>query len=48
MIGDDYEVDIEGARNAGMDQMLFLPDGTGDGYNCTFIIHHFEEVFRIL
>jgi len=25
MIGDDFEVDIEGAKNVGMDQVLFDP-----------------------
>ena len=48
MIGDDYDVDIEGARNAGMDQMLFLPDGSPDGYECTYVIKKFSEVIKLL
>ncbi len=48
MIGDDYDVDIEGARNAGMDQMLFLPDGPTDGYECTYVIKNFSEVSKLL
>ena len=48
MIGDDYDVDIQGARNVGMDQMLFLPDGKTDGFDSTYIISHFEEIPAIL
>lgn len=44
MIGDDYNVDIEGAKNIGMDQMLFIPDGNMDGFNCTFIISDFSQI----
>ncbi len=50
MIGDDYDVDIAGAKNIGMDQMLFLPNGNGSGqtYECTYVINNFEEILQIL
>jgi putative hydrolase of the HAD superfamily len=48
MIGDDYDVDIEGARNAGMDQMLFIPEGSNSPYDCTYIIGSMSEIPRYL
>jgi putative hydrolase of the HAD superfamily len=48
MIGDDYAVDIEGAKNVGMDQMLFLPGGEKDDYDCTFIIGDMAEIHEHL
>jgi len=48
MIGDDYDVDIEGARNVGMDQMLFIPNRSDRSYDCTYVIHSFEEIMNIL
>lgn len=44
MIGDDYDVDIAGARNIGMDQMLFNPAGNTGFNDCTYIISHFSQV----
>jgi len=48
MIGDDYDVDILGAKNVGMDQMLFLYNGAEGEYDCTYIINHLEEILSIL
>lgn len=48
MIGDDYLVDIEGARNVGMDQMLFIPDGPREEYDCTYVISSFGEIPHLL
>ena len=44
MIGDDYLVDIQGARNVGMDQMLFMPEGPRDNYDCTYVISSLSDI----
>lgn len=48
MIGDDYDVDIAGAKNIGMDQMIFVPDGKIDSYQCTYILSDFSEIHKYL
>ncbi|MFU8843681.1 MAG: YjjG family noncanonical pyrimidine nucleotidase [Bacteroidales bacterium] len=48
MIGDDLQVDILGARLAGMDQILVASDETGGKKECTFMIQDLLEVKRIL
>jgi len=44
MIGDDYDVDIAGAKNVGMDQMLFIQDRPKDGFDSTFVISSLSEI----
>jgi putative hydrolase of the HAD superfamily len=48
MIGDDYNVDIEGARSVGMDQMLLSPNETREEKDCTFIVQDLLAVKGIL
>ena len=48
MIGDDPEVDIEGAKNIGMDQVLFDPEGKFDKNAATFYIRDLWELKDIL
>lgn len=49
MIGDDPKVDIEGARNAGMGQMLFLPSGlNGTGIRAIYEVRAWDEVPGLL
>jgi putative hydrolase of the HAD superfamily len=48
MIGDDPEVDLHGARNAGMDQMLANFDGQTDGGGFTFEITSLDQLKHLL
>mgnify|MGYP000181580391 CR=1 FL=1 len=48
MIGDDYPVDIEGARQVGMDQVFFDPDGISNENNCTFKVDDLLTLCKIL
>ncbi len=48
MIGDDYEVDIEGARVAGMDQVFFDPQGISPQNHCTYKIKDLSALCNIL
>jgi putative hydrolase of the HAD superfamily len=48
MIGDDYEVDILGARDVGLDQILFAPNGSVDNPECTYRIKDLLEIKSIL
>jgi len=48
MIGDDYEVDIMGARGVEIDQMLFSPDADVDGLNSTHVIKDLIEIKSII
>ncbi len=48
MIGDDYPVDIEGARQVGMDQVFFDPDGISNENNCTFKVDDLLTLCEIL
>ncbi|MDD3077692.1 MAG: YjjG family noncanonical pyrimidine nucleotidase [Paludibacter sp.] len=50
MIGDNYEADIKGAINAGIDQIYFPPHPIKKSAcpPCTFHINNLKEVFDIL
>ncbi|MBN2637785.1 MAG: YjjG family noncanonical pyrimidine nucleotidase [Bacteroidales bacterium] len=48
MIGDDYEVDILGARNVGIDQVLFDPEAEYLLNGCTYKISNLIELKEIL
>ncbi len=48
MIGDDYDVDILGAKNVGLDQMLYIDKGSTKEYECTYVINHLSEIPTIL
>ncbi len=48
MIGDDYPVDIEGARQVGMDQVFFDPDKVSRENHCTFKINDLKELCNFL
>jgi HAD superfamily hydrolase (TIGR01662 family) len=46
-VGDSYEHDVVGARNAGVDVALLDRDGSRDDADC-HVIHDLWEVFRLL
>lgn len=49
MIGDNLQSDISGAKNSGIDQIWFNPDGgNDDGINPTYIIKSLLEIKSIL
>jgi putative hydrolase of the HAD superfamily len=48
MIGDDYEIDIVGARNAGIDQVFFNPNHLKTSESATYEIHSLRELQTIL
>ena len=48
MIGDDYEVDILGARDVGMRQIFFDPNNSHIGNGSTFCINSLKEIMEIL
>ncbi|HRX95505.1 MAG TPA: YjjG family noncanonical pyrimidine nucleotidase [Bacteroidales bacterium] len=48
MIGDDYEVDILGAKEVGLDQILFAPNGSVENPDCTHRIKDLLEIKSIL
>ncbi len=48
MIGDDYEVDVIGARNFGMDQVFFDPHGSHQNSQRTFYIRDLIELKNFL
>ncbi|MBR4391165.1 MAG: YjjG family noncanonical pyrimidine nucleotidase [Bacteroidales bacterium] len=48
MIGDEMEVDIDGARAAGMDQLLFNPNGKEPLGDRTFEVHNLLEIKSII
>ncbi len=48
MIGDDYPVDIVGARQVGMDQVFFDPEKLSGENNCTFKIDDLLMLCEIL
>lgn len=49
MIGDNFEVDIEGAQLSGMDQVFVNYDKKDiTGVTPTYEIHHFDELQKIL
>jgi putative hydrolase of the HAD superfamily len=44
MIGDNYEVDIVGAINAGIDAIFFQPEKLVNGHNFKNTINHLSEI----
>ena len=48
MIGDDYAVDIEGARRAGLDQVFFDPENVSNENHCTYKIGDLAELCNFL
>ena len=48
MIGDDFEVDIEGARNVGMKTIFFDPESLHTDPVCDFHIQNLKEIEGIL
>ncbi|GMT44528.1 MAG: noncanonical pyrimidine nucleotidase, YjjG family protein [bacterium] len=48
MIGDDYSVDIAGARQVGMDQVFFDPDCISLENNCTYKVDDLLTLCEIL
>jgi len=48
MIGDDYDVDMLGAKNVGMDQVLFDPFSKATQVECTYVISDLLELKGIL
>ncbi len=48
MIGDHYDVDIVGARNAGMDQVYFNPKKRDNNKGATFEVACLSELYEIL
>ena len=48
MIGDEMAVDIDGARAAGMDTILFNPKGERIEGECTFEVHTLLEIKEIV
>jgi putative hydrolase of the HAD superfamily len=48
MIGDDIDVDIAGARNVGMDQVYFNPEGNGTNGKATLEISSLKELLLYL
>ena len=48
MIGDDYEVDIVGAQNVGLDQVYFNPQKIENSNGCTFEINDLIELKKLL
>jgi putative hydrolase of the HAD superfamily len=48
MIGDDYEVDIEGAKSVGIDQVLYSQNGIDENWICTHVIKEFSQIKSII
>lgn len=48
MIGDDLEVDVLGAKNAGLDQVYFNPEGVAHGEIITYEIKALTALLRFL
>jgi len=48
MIGDDMLVDIAGARNTGMDQILFNPDNSDFNEDVTYEMKSWKDIASIL
>ena len=47
MVGDDFEVDILGARNIGMDQALISHDNTNARSQATFMVKDLAELHQL-
>ena len=48
MIGDDFPVDILGAKNIGMDQVFFNPNNQKVKGNVTFQINCLSQLLHLL
>jgi len=48
MIGDDYAVDIESARQVGIDQVFFDPSGLSEENDCTFKVDNLLSLCEFL
>ena len=48
MIGDEMDVDIDGARAAGMDQIFFNPSGTKIEGERTYEVRHLSDIKKII
>ena len=48
MIGDDWDLDIMGAKSFGFDQVFFNPYGNDQKGTCTFTISNIGELCKIL
>ena len=48
MIGDEMDVDIDGARAAGMDQVFFNPSGATTQGERTYEVRHLSDIIKIL
>ena len=48
MIGDTFQVDIQGAKNAGMDQAWFNPYGSNAEAAATYEVKDLRELLQIL
>ena len=48
MIGDDYAVDIVGARSAGIDQIYYNPDGIEQSISATYEVKNLRDIMGIL
>jgi putative hydrolase of the HAD superfamily len=48
MIGDNWDIDILGAKGFGIDQVYFNPHRIGHDEKPTYEIYHFEELMNIL
>lgn len=48
MVGDDFEIDIIGAKNAGIDQVYFNPSRIAQEEKATFEIYSLKELQKIL
>jgi len=48
MIGDDFKVDLEGARKVGMDQVYFNPEGKAYSGEVTYEIRSLNELKELL
>lgn len=46
-IGDNYYADVIGARNAGLQPILFDPANLWEGYDCE-VIHSFKELIDLI
>jgi putative hydrolase of the HAD superfamily len=48
MVGDNPDTDVAGARNAGIDQVLFDPENRYEGVECTYRINCLSKLKEIL
>ncbi len=47
-VGDEPETDVEGAREAGIDQVLFCPDCDDKHHKATYVIRRLTELLDLL